>query len=192
MRSKSFSPDEARRRALERFWAHGYDGTNMPDLLGAMGITRGSFYDTFGSKPDLFAACFESYLDQVERFGDGAIRQAESRDGAVRSLLEGFLSITRSETGWKGCLIGNTAREPVATEPRIETLLADGMGLLTRLFDDALSLGADGRPPLPEYIRPVEALRLVAVLQGLLIAGRSGSPPAALAAVIEREVERMT
>ncbi|HKJ23740.1 MAG TPA: helix-turn-helix domain-containing protein, partial [Myxococcota bacterium] len=39
---------------MELFWLRGYDGAGISELLGAMGISRQSLYDTFGSKRELF------------------------------------------------------------------------------------------------------------------------------------------
>jgi TetR/AcrR family transcriptional repressor of nem operon len=47
---------------MEVFWKQGYENTSMNDLLDAMGIQRGSFYNTFGSKK-------ETYLRALDRYG---------------------------------------------------------------------------------------------------------------------------
>ena len=47
---------------MEVFWRHGYKKTSLEDLCEAMGIQRGSFYNTFGSKRDV-------YLKSLDRFG---------------------------------------------------------------------------------------------------------------------------
>ncbi len=51
---KQFDVDEALGLALEEFWRQGYRATSMADLLGCMGIQKGSFYATFGSKHEIF------------------------------------------------------------------------------------------------------------------------------------------
>ena len=53
-RPKEFDRREALEKAMEAFWAKGYEGTSVSDLLEAMGIHRGSMYDTFGDKRSLF------------------------------------------------------------------------------------------------------------------------------------------
>ena len=54
-RPRSFDRQEALRRAMNVFWALGYEGTTLVDLLEAMGnITPTSFYAAFGSKEELF------------------------------------------------------------------------------------------------------------------------------------------
>nr|MDQ3318315.1 TetR/AcrR family transcriptional regulator [Actinomycetota bacterium] len=45
-RTKEFRPEVALDAAMHLFWRKGYGATSMRDLLDAMCIGRGSFYDT--------------------------------------------------------------------------------------------------------------------------------------------------
>src|SRR5688572_25410961 len=61
-RPRSFDREEALRRAMEIFWALGYEGATLTDLQEAMGgITAPSFYAAFGSKESLFREAVELY-----------------------------------------------------------------------------------------------------------------------------------
>ena len=40
---------------MQVFWHKGYEATSMEDLLSAMDLNRGSLYDTFGDKRQLFS-----------------------------------------------------------------------------------------------------------------------------------------
>ena len=49
--------------ALPVFWNQGYEGTNLPDLLEAMQLTRGTFYRAFSDKRAV-------YLEALEHYGE--------------------------------------------------------------------------------------------------------------------------
>ncbi|MCV6603426.1 MAG: TetR/AcrR family transcriptional regulator [Cohaesibacter sp.] len=51
--------------AMDIFWVQGYAATNLPDLLKAMGITRGSFYKAFVDKRSVYLAALDFYDQNV-------------------------------------------------------------------------------------------------------------------------------
>ncbi len=61
-RPRSFDRDAALRRAIEVFWAKGYEGAQLVDLTAAMGINPPSFYAAFSSKEALFREALDRYL----------------------------------------------------------------------------------------------------------------------------------
>jgi len=58
-RPRSFDRAAALRRAMEVFWAKGYEGASLSDLTAAMGINSPSLYAAFGSKEALFLEATE-------------------------------------------------------------------------------------------------------------------------------------
>ena len=65
-RPREFDRQKALRRAMELFWAQGYEGTMLTDLQNVMGgIAAPSFYAAFGSKEALFKESVEFY-DQTQ------------------------------------------------------------------------------------------------------------------------------
>ena len=54
-RLKEFDTGAVLEKAMDVFWSKGFEATSIQDLVNAMGINRGSIYDTFGSKARLFS-----------------------------------------------------------------------------------------------------------------------------------------
>jgi AcrR family transcriptional regulator len=58
-----FDREVALWQAMKLFWERGYEGTSFDDLIAAMGISASSFYNSFGSKEELYCEATRSYLD---------------------------------------------------------------------------------------------------------------------------------
>ncbi len=61
-RPRAFDREAALEKAMQAFWARGYDGTSMAQLVEAMGINSPSIYAAFGSKEGLFFEAVELYM----------------------------------------------------------------------------------------------------------------------------------
>ena len=60
-RAIEFDKDEILDKAMNVFWTKGYESTSMKDLMDATGLLKGSIYNTFDSKENLFILCLEKY-----------------------------------------------------------------------------------------------------------------------------------
>lgn len=178
MRTKTFDTDEVLAAALSAFWEHGFEGTNMPKLLESMGVGRASFYNAFQSKRDVFLKSLDLYFQTVEAHLAALIADAGNSDDAVAALIDGVLGVARNPgpnaTGWRGCLIGNTALELGAHDREIAERLKIGVHVLQAQFKKALALpSAAGAKRSDADINGL-ALHLVAGIQGLLVLAKSG------------------
>jgi AcrR family transcriptional regulator len=90
-RPPTFDREEALQRAMELFWARGYEGTTLEDLQTAMGgLTPPSFYNAFGSKEQLFKEATDLYVATV---GEPTLRALDEGQTA-RESLEAMLRLT--------------------------------------------------------------------------------------------------
>lgn len=126
-RPRGFEPDEALDRAMATFWRRGYGDTSLPDLLTDMGISRSSFYDTFGGK----RAVFEAALERYEQAVISPMVAAIERPGPVRAVLGALLDRMVDEAvadGGRGCLVSNTAVELAPHDDDARAVLSRIMG----------------------------------------------------------------
>lgn len=89
-RPRTFDRTAALRRAIEVFWAKGYEGASISDLAAAMGINSPSLYAAYGSKEALFLEATDFY-SRVEEPG---IWLALDEAPTARAAIELFLSRT--------------------------------------------------------------------------------------------------
>jgi AcrR family transcriptional regulator len=106
-RPAHFDRDQALHRAMEVFWAQGYEGTTLEYLQAAMGgLSPPSFYNAFGSKEELFREVVNLYVATI---GDPAVQALLQEDRPVRAAVEAMLRLTAesfSQPGKPhGCLL---------------------------------------------------------------------------------------
>lgn len=110
-RHKEFDRDEALHRAMEVFWARGYEATSVGDLVEHMGINRQSLYDTFGDKHSLYLQALDRYREVEGRKmfelleGPGPVKRA------LRQLFQGVVECSLGGGDRRGCFVGNATSE---------------------------------------------------------------------------------
>lgn len=109
--------DTALKGAMDIFWRQGFAATNLPDLLSAMGLTRGSFYKAFTDKETAYLKALDYY------------------DGAIVSSTVDTLTTCQTETASdclallfaaskepeRGCFICNAMVEMAPVNIRVAT-----------------------------------------------------------------------
>mgnify|MGYP000692911159 CR=1 FL=1 len=106
-RTIDFDKDEILDKAMNVFWTKGYEGTSMKDLMDATGLLKGSLYNTFESKENLFILCLEKYGHQSK---SRHYRQGDPSE-YLRSFFKRLVDQGASKNFKKGCLIMNSCLE---------------------------------------------------------------------------------
>jgi TetR/AcrR family transcriptional repressor of nem operon len=172
-RTKEFEPQEALDAAMHLFWRMGFEATSMRDLLDAMCIGRGSFYDTFGDKHTLFLAALDRFEDARTSWMDRALEGAgmDGIEEVFRRSIEGLLGFEPR----RGCLLANTAVELAPHDPEVAGRISRYVRRTEEAFTGALArareageIPADGDPK-------VLARFLVSNLHGLRVLARAGA-----------------
>ena len=115
--TKQFDPQQAVIDAMHVFWTKGYEATSLTDLLAAMGINKGSFYDTFHSKYDLYMLALEEYLTQRFATFKSSVQDCNPRE-AILKLLQCVKEECLSEDAGKGCFALNCALDRAPLDPK--------------------------------------------------------------------------
>jgi len=176
-RPREFDEDVALDAIMGVFWAQGFEGTSMSDLVGATGLKKGSLYAAFGNK----RAMYHKALALYDRTTIDATVQGLKGGGTPRSRIEQFLgsAISRasSGSGGRGCFVCNasidqaptdagTARLVQASLARLETALADVLSELGAGTGGADMAAADAR---------LRARHLMSVYFGLRVLAKAGA-----------------
>lgn len=130
-RPKEFDENEALARATNVFWALGFKATTPEALLKAMGIGKGSFYATFGSKRELFVRCLLYYCNGLADFTQSKLAEKDLRKG----LSEIRDAVIQSACGQRsGCLMYNTANELSPHDKEVEAIVKEAMSRIESLY----------------------------------------------------------
>lgn len=183
---KTFDADEALARAMEAFWARGYEATSMQDLVNCMGVNRGSLYATFGDKRNLFLLALRRYDAMHRRYYIRGLAESNPPKRAIVALFEGAAEAVLDGGSRDGCLLVNTALERSSHDEEVERLVSQSFKEIQTFFRDMVREGqASGE--IPATVDPCEASRaLLALLLGLRVLARSRPEPGLLRSIVQQ------
>ena len=133
----SRSSKETRQTLLEQGVAtlgrRGYHGTGIQEVLDAVGVPKGSFYNYFQSKEHFGVDVIRCFAQSIEERMDEWLAEPE---GEALSALHAFLEdeVRRHKEERMGCLFGNLGAEVGDMSETIRRALSKGLrGMDVRL-----------------------------------------------------------
>ena len=137
-RTREFNETEVLERAMETFWSKGYEATSLQDLISAMGISKSSFYETFGSKHELLLSAIENY---VETQAQDIVRLLDGEPSGKKAVEKLF--IASIECDGQGCFLCNCAVEISQRDPAAAAIVIRGMERIEEAFYRAVVRGQE-------------------------------------------------
>jgi AcrR family transcriptional regulator len=185
-RPREFDRAEALQRAMELFWAQGYEGTTLADLQKAMGdITAPSFYAAFGSKEALFREAVELY----KKTQGAPVVEALAEGPTSRSSIEGMLwAAAESVSGQgkpRGCLMVLGAMNCMPANKGVEDFMRDQRALREKFIRQRLQRGvAEGDVPAATDLHALTSF-YTSVVDGMAIRAKDGASRKSLGAIVD-------
>lgn len=165
-RKREFNYDRALKRATHLFWAKGYMGASMRDLLKAMGIRESSFYHLFGSKRRLYLECLKHYDDTVTRRRLARLESESSARKGVRNFFKGVLDELDDPMTPRVCLMSRSLSSDVLEETELEAYVKTGLALFEEKFVARFKEAKKTGELPPDFQPEVAAQILFTYLQG--------------------------
>lgn len=179
---KQFDVDAARERAMATFWAQGYQATSMQDLLDAMGIQRGSFYGTFGSKRDILLDSLRRYdADRAKAFAE--LRRGRTSVQAIEALFRRIAGGRGVRGGPRGCFLVASASELAPGDPEVATIVNRAFADIESFLLAAIEEGMTRRQITASPDAATLARALLGMLLGMQVLARSGADRKVLASI---------
>ncbi len=179
-RPREFDESEVLEKAMQVFWTHGYEASSLNDLTRAMGLSKSSLYDTFGSKHDLFLAAIDYYRDNVT----GRVRSAADLDAPARHVIKAILgrAVDRilAPDGRRGCFLNNTAVEVGMHDPEARARCQSGMAVMEQTMHKLVVRGQSEGDISPAKSARALARFMTSTVNGLMVIGKANPDREAL------------
>ncbi|MDP2411601.1 MAG: TetR/AcrR family transcriptional regulator [Pseudolabrys sp.] len=172
-RPREFDAEAALDRALEALWIGGYEATSLDDLCAVTGLSRSSFYATFGSKRNLLLQSIDRYVAQRNPRMAALLAQPMPVHDAFAALARQFIDQIVAGPGRRGCFIGNCVAELPRSDRAAQARVRRALDTTEATFRDALAR-ARTRGEL-QNAADIDALArfLTAGFQGLRLVGKA-------------------
>lgn len=139
-RPREFDEEKVLGIAMNYFWDQGYDNASLSQLLQKMGISKSSFYQSFGSKQALFERCLDLYVKHQTSW----IEEQLLHKSAKRILIDILnISITeiKQQGEIRGCLVMNSAEICYKKYPDLSQLINRQFVKFHELFTHLIETG---------------------------------------------------
>jgi TetR/AcrR family transcriptional repressor of nem operon len=157
----------------------------MEDLLSAMDLNRGSLYDTFGDKRQLFMKVMDRYCTTFVDPKFSLLDQPGPAIPALRRFIHGMIDGALADPQRRGCLIANTVMELSPHEKEIAGTLRQALKMAEDTLFQVLAR-AKQQGELTEDKDPRALARfLITMLQGTIVIIKSGASADAVKQTVE-------
>lgn len=182
-REKLFDVDDALDRAADVFWAKGYQAASMADLINGMGINKGSLYNAFGSKKELFKRVLIKFEQGHQIPTLARLEALDDPVAAISTLFDSLIAQSVTDAEKKGNLIVNTALELPNHDEDIGDIVRSATGRLEACFKRLLELGQQRGEISKDIDAEVTAKSLLTLTVGLRVLARGTFDTAGLQAI---------
>jgi TetR/AcrR family transcriptional repressor of nem operon len=168
---KSFDEETAVENAMQVFWEKGFEPASIADLLEGTGLNRGSLYNAFGGKQQLFVKALQKY----DRDRQALLAELEALDDPQKAITTFFditLARTVTDQDHKGCFLFNTALQINTHDEEVNAIVTNGVREVEAFFRRSIEVGqARGAMPI-ELVPENTAKALLALIVAIRLLGR--------------------
>ena len=179
-RPRAFDKTDVLDKAVQVFWAKGYGAASLADLTRAMGISRSSFYDTFGGKRDLFLAALRRYGETTQDWKVEVLEGDTPGGAAIRTVIEAAVESALADHDRRGCLLANAAAEVSTRDPLTAKRIRAALARMARAYHAAVVRGQAAGDISRRHDPRALARYLLSGVTGLAIIGKANPDRAVL------------
>lgn len=108
---------------MHLFWRKGYDAATLPELIKAMRLSHGSFYNAFKTKRGVLIRAIHRYMDSGMEGMLAPLGADQAGRAEIEKSFANLVEYTSGPNGRQGCLVGNTMTDLGMRDPQLRTML---------------------------------------------------------------------
>ena len=171
-REKTFDESDMIEKAMHVFWEKGYAATSISDITEATGVKRGSLYNAYDGKYDLFMRSLLKYDREQRKQQLLQLDAVKDPREAIAMFFDYCVKDSLQDPDKKGCLLVNTALDYSLHDDEVQKVVSDAMKELTTFFENQIKRGQENGG-IPGSVEPRPTARaLIALLAGIRVLGR--------------------
>lgn len=172
-RPATFDRNTAINRAMNLFWLDGYLGVTARDLAKAMNIQRSSFYNSFGSKEQVFTEALQNYVQLAPDAVLDTIKPGQPVIAAIVASLRELCRVRAADKNARGCLVCNSVAELVGVDKKLGPILNDAVKRRIAVMEALFTQACDQNEFVPLTTIPDTARTFVTFSLGINVASKT-------------------
>ena len=171
-----FDRGVALQEAMKLFWERGYEGTSFDELIGAMGISASSFYNSFGSKEALYCEATRTYIEWAGQWFFAILNDpsTDTKSAFARLFEATAEEFTRGDHPL-GCMISLAGTHCAPGMKNIRDMMAEHRAFSESAMADRIRKGVANRDLPEDTDCDMLAAYYSAVARGLAVQARDGA-----------------
>ncbi len=165
-RPREFDEETVLEAAMDTFWRQGYEATSMTDLCACTGLHKGSLYQAFGDKHQLYLRSLQHYAEQSFKEVASSAYLSDSPMENLRSLVRKVVERCVAD---QGCLVVNSLVELAPHDPEVKAMLDQAYTLRVRLLTDLIDKAQRANEIRVEQTPARLAVLLMVALTGVAV-----------------------
>lgn len=139
-RSKQYKYEAVLEKAMDLFWAKGYNGTSIQELVTHVKLSKASMYEAFTDKHGLFMATLHNYRKRLNN-NMSLLYEIPSAKAALELSFESIIAEVTDHRHRRGGYLTNTAIELAPHDKEVEEWVNDCLNDVEKVYRELLQKG---------------------------------------------------
>jgi len=171
--------------AMQVFWEKGFEPASIADLLAETGLNKGSLYNAFGGKQQLFVRALQKY-DRERQAMLAKLEALDDPQKAIATFFDKTVARTVADQDHKGCFLFNTALQINTHDEEVNAIVSNGVREIEAFFRCSIEVG-QARGEMPKELVPdATAKALLALIVAIRVLGRGVFTEASLRTIADQ------